>query len=364
MSKQSRQKLMNLLGFLIVIGLLVTACGSPEPATPAPTVMSIPTMSKTETQFSWGEYVFAADKLESVVGKTNADKFDIMSLKINDQQYTLKSKIFNDGNNNIKLWINLHEVNGASAGKTNDFTCYRYNGHSEALTSNWNDIGHFDLEQQLSVFCPINDSTTLYMWVWIRIPDQIMKELLTGTPATSGQQITATTITTTMMTPSPTTTLPAGTNVTPSITLSVTPTSNGQPTREVHCPAEDPHQSNTQVKFDSVNYQVTITSTLCWHYEVGGVKSYGAYLGKKDGYDRWTWTYTMDQKTGMIKGFAVDPNTVTDFDKCWKANYAGGFLYIQCPRPATATPTITYTPTATATKTSTPTFAGTATAKP
>lgn len=366
MSKQSSQKLLQLLSLLILLGLILAACGSPPPATPAPTVIPLPTMSKQENSFTFGDFVLAGVSLDNLKGTTD-DNDTIMSFDQHGRRYSVVANIVTPtgsaGDWNVSWTLNQVDAKGLKLKEIDE--CYSADTSRKHLVRDvYNSIGVHTTSMQYSAFCLLPNDGVLYMWFTLNVMDEAYNKLLTpiGT-ITEGQGSTAVPFTATpTITASPTSssTTDSGTNA----TSSVTPTSNGQPTREAHCPVEDPHQSNTQVKFDSVNYRVTITSTLCWHYEVGGVKSYGAYLGKKDGYDRWTWTYTMDQKTGMIKGFAVDPNTVTDFDKCWKANYAGGFLYIQCPRPATATPTITYTPTATATKTTTPTLAGTATTKP
>jgi len=147
-------------------------------------------MSHNETTIEWGDYIFAAEGLSNLIGKLGENDHHVFGFVINGQVYTLKTRLFEDNSDDMQLWIALHSVNDKKGRTTNVYNCYLYNGHSsELLGSTNNNIGEIDPFQQISVFCPVKDNKTLYIWYTVIVEDQFYKELFTGTPAQSGTVI-------------------------------------------------------------------------------------------------------------------------------------------------------------------------------
>lgn len=354
----TKRQLAILLSLIVLGSLIIAACGGANndtQATPEPTIQSIPTMSHNETTVEWETYVFAADGLTNLLGKSTTDNHDVFGFLIGEQAYTMKTRLFEDTSGDTQLWLAVHSVdkNGLI---TDRHDCYLWNGHSTALVMlENNNLGELETSQQISVFCPVEDDKTLYIWYTPIVEDKFYQELLTGTPAQNGTVIGTpalpTSTVTVTQTPLPTFTF----------TLTVTgtpPTATATP-RGDNCPRRDGDGYSVWLTHDPSTHVLNIRSDKCWIYEPNGTKTYGKYLGQMNGRDMWTWAYTLDSM-GVAPAFMVDEASI-DYGTCWKVGKSNGYITVRCEVPASPTPTLTGTASATATKTATPTLGVTAT---
>lgn len=358
----SKRQLAILLSLIVIGSLLIAACGSANndtQATPEPTIQSIPTMSHNETTVEWETYIFAADGLTNLLGKSTTDKHDVFGFLIGEQAYTMKTRLFEDTSGDTQLWLAVHSVdkNGLI---TDRHDCYLWNGHSTALViSTNNNLGEFETSQQISVFCPVEDDKTLYIWYTPIVEDKFYQELLTGTPAQNG------TVIGTLLLPESTATV----TQTPLPDYTFTQTVTGTPPTATatalgdHCPKVNNNEYELRFKFDEAQQVVNISATICYLTIPNGQRVYGTYYGKVSGRDTWTYAFTVG-KDGVLPGILTHKAYVVDSDKCWHISQRNDYQFYMCPRLATATATNTNTATITPSPTSTPTFANTATPRP
>lgn len=202
---------MKLLGFLIVLGLLVTACGSPAPATPAPTVIPLPTMSKQENSFTFGDFVLAGVSLDNLKGVMD-DTDTILTFDQQGRRYSVVAKIVtppvSTGDWNVSWTLNQVDAKGLKLKEIDE--CYSADtGRKHLVRDQYNSIGVHSTSIQYSAFCLLPNNGVLYMWFTLNVMDEAYNKLLTpiGT-ITMGTGSTAIPFTATpTITASPTSTL-------------------------------------------------------------------------------------------------------------------------------------------------------------
>ncbi len=211
MSKKSLQRLTFWLSLLTVFGLVFSACGSQPPATPAPTVIPLPTMSKQENSFTFGDFVLAGVSLDNLKGVMD-DTDTILTFDQQGRRYSVVTNIVtppvSTGDWNVSWTLNQVDAKGRKLSEIDE--CYSADTNRKHLVRDvYNSIGVHSTSMQYSAFCLLPNNGVLYMWFTLDVMDEAYNKFLTpiGT-ITMGTGSTAVPFTaTTTITASPTSTL-------------------------------------------------------------------------------------------------------------------------------------------------------------